>query len=157
MQTRKHYAWIQNVPKTSCVTSLFAMKLKKAASNAVSAQRCCEQQPALLVFLVNYFFLTFQLNLIGCICFVCFGGKSPHKWPPETDYSLASAPAGILSMLVITLDTFFFSFECWLSFVFSGFEPFCKQFMFLLWSNKSLKSALTSEQLSNCRKAQVVY
>lgn len=30
--TRKHHALIQNVPKTSCTTSLFDFKLKKAAS-----------------------------------------------------------------------------------------------------------------------------
>lgn len=60
-------------------------------------------------------------------------------------------------MLVITVDTYFFAFECWLSFVFSGFEPFCKQFMFLLCSNKCLRSASTSEQRSDCRKALVVY
>lgn len=30
--TRKHHALIQNIPKTSCTTSLFDFKLKKAAS-----------------------------------------------------------------------------------------------------------------------------
>lgn len=82
---------------------------------------------------MNNFFLTFRANLIGCICFVCFGGNSVTIAPQMTSwnrlFTRVSSSRDTKYAGNYTGHLFFFSFECWLSFVFSGFEPFCKQFV----------------------------